>query len=114
MLEPEVTVGMTLTGAMTPAGLGMSCLIPLMESGFVDWLISTGANLYHDAHFALGLPMHRGTPQADDVELRDHGVVRIYDIFFDYGVLLSTDAFVRRSEERRVGKECRSRWSPYH
>src|SRR5918995_6435181 len=49
MLDPEVTVGMTLTGAMTPAGLGMSCLIPLMEAGFVDWVISTGANLYHDA-----------------------------------------------------------------
>ncbi|HEU4698978.1 MAG TPA: deoxyhypusine synthase family protein, partial [Gemmatimonadales bacterium] len=56
MLEPDVTVGMSLTGAMTPAGLGMSSLIPLMEAGFVDWIISTGANLYHDAHFALGLP----------------------------------------------------------
>ena len=44
MLEPDVTVGLTLTGAMTPAGLGMSCLIPLMEAGFVDWIISTGAN----------------------------------------------------------------------
>jgi deoxyhypusine synthase len=95
MLGPDVTVGMTLTGAMTPAGLGMSCLIPLMEAGFVDWLISTGANLYHDAHFGLGLAMHRGTPHADDVELRDKGVVRIYDIFFDYSVLLSTDAFIR-------------------
>src|SRR6266540_1168925 len=100
MLEPDVTVGMTLTGAMTPAGLGMSCLIPLMEAGFVDWIISTGANLYHDAHFALGLAMHRGTPNADDVELRDKGVVRIYDIFFDYHVLLSTDAFVREVSAR--------------
>ena len=100
MLEPDVTVGMTLTGAMTPAGLGMSCLIPLMEAGFVDWIISTGANLYHDAHFALGLAMHRGTPTADDVELRDKGVVRIYDIFFDYSVLLSTDAFVREVSAR--------------
>ena len=100
MLEPDVTVGMTLTGAMTPAGLGMSCLIPLMEAGFVDWIISTGANLYHDAHFALGLAMHRGTPDADDVELRDKGVVRIYDIFFDYNVLLSTDAFIREVSAR--------------
>ena len=100
MLEPDVTVGMTLTGAMTPAGLGMSCMIPLMESGFVDWIISTGANLYHDAHFALGLSMHRGTPNADDVELRDKGVVRIYDIFFDYNVLLSTDAFIREVSAR--------------
>ena len=100
MLEPDTTVGMTLTGAMTPAGIGMSCLIPLMEAGFVDWVISTGANLYHDAHFALGLAMHRGTPNADDVELRDKGVVRIYDIFFDYNVLLSTDKFVREVSAR--------------
>lgn len=100
MLEPEVTVGMSLTGAMTPAGLGMSSLIPLMEAGFVDWIISTGANLYHDAHFALGLAMHQGSPHADDVELRDKGVVRIYDIFFDYSVLLSTDAFVREVSAR--------------
>ena len=100
MLATDVTVGMSLTGAMTPAGLGMSCLIPLMEAGFVDWLISTGANLYHDAHFGLGLSMHRGTPHADDVELRDKGVVRIYDIFFDYAVLLSTDAFIREVSAR--------------
>ena len=100
MLEADVTVGMTLTGAMTPAGLGMSSIIPLMESGFVDWIISTGANLYHDAHFGLGLAMHRGTPHADDVELREKGVVRIYDIFFDYSVLLSTDKFVREVSAR--------------
>jgi len=100
MLQPDTTVGMSLTGAMTPAGIGMSCLIPLMEAGFVDWIISTGANLYHDAHFALGLALHRGRHDADDVELRDKGVVRIYDIFFDYNVLLSTDAFVREVSAR--------------
>src|SRR6266550_3423057 len=92
MLEEDVTVGMSLTGAMTPAGLGMSTIIPLLEAGFIDWVVSTGANLYHDAHFGLGLTMHRGSPFADDVELREEGVVRIYDIFFDYEVLLSTDA----------------------
>jgi deoxyhypusine synthase len=95
MLEPDVTVGMTLTGALTPAGLGMAALIPLIEAGFVDWIISTGANLYHDTHFGLGLEMHRGNPQESDVVLREEGVVRIYDIFFDYDVLLSTDAFFR-------------------
>jgi len=100
MLEPNVTVGMSVTGALTPAGLGMSTIIPLMEAGFVDWIISTGANLYHDAHFALGLSLHQGTPFADDVVLRDKGVVRIYDIFFDYSVLLSTDAFVREVSAR--------------
>ena len=100
MLAPESTVAMSLTGAMTPAGLGMSSLIPLMEAGFVDWIISTGANLYHDAHFALGLSLHQGSHTADDVELREQGVVRIYDIFFDYTVLLSTDAFVREVSAR--------------
>jgi deoxyhypusine synthase len=85
---------------MTPAGLGMSTIIPLLEAGFVDWIISTGANLYHDAHFGLGLAMHQGTPFVDDVELRDKGVVRIYDVFFDYSVLLSTDAFVREVSAR--------------
>ena len=96
MLQQEVTVGMTLTGALTPAGLGMSTIIPLMEAGFVDWIISTGANLYHDAHFGLGLSMHRGNPQASDTVLREEGVVHIYDVFFDYDVLLSTDAFFRK------------------
>jgi deoxyhypusine synthase len=95
MLDPDVTVGLSVSGALTPAGLGMSALIPLLRAGFVDWIVSTGANLYHDAHFGLGLPLHRGTFQVDDVELHDQGVVRIYDIFFDYHVLLDTDAFFR-------------------
>jgi deoxyhypusine synthase len=95
MLAPDAIVGMSLTGALTPAGLGMSCLIPLIENGFVDWIVSTGANLYHDTHFGLGLKMHQGSAETDDVALRKAGVVRIYDIFFDYRVLLSTDAFFR-------------------
>ena len=96
MLKPDVTVGLSLTGALTPAGLGVSCIVPLLKAGFVDWVVSTGANLYHDAHFGLGLPMHAGSPFLDDRVLRDEGVVRIYDILFDYGVLLDTDAFFRQ------------------
>ncbi len=95
MLQPEVTIGMSLTGALSPAGLGMAAIIPLIENGFVDWIVSTGANLYHDTHFGLGLSMHQGSHQANDVVLREQGVVRIYDIFFDYHVLLDTDAFYR-------------------
>ncbi|MGD0042923.1 MAG: deoxyhypusine synthase family protein, partial [Isosphaeraceae bacterium] len=56
-LEPDCTVGLTISGALTPAGLGMSCLIPLIKAGFVDWIVSTGANLYHDTHYALDLPL---------------------------------------------------------
>src|SRR5215471_3427754 len=96
MLAPDVVVGMSVTGALTPAGLGMSCLIPLIENGFVDWMVSTGANLYHDTHFGIGLKMFQGSAEADDIALRKFGVVRIYDIFFDYEVLLSTDAFFRQ------------------
>lgn len=96
MLDDDVTVGVTLTGALTPAGLGMSTLIPLIEAGFIDWIISTGANLYHDTHFGLGLSMHKGTPAISDIVLREEEVVRIYDIFFDYSVLLDTDAFFRQ------------------
>jgi deoxyhypusine synthase len=96
MLEPDVTVGVTLTGALTPAGLGMSSLIPLIKAGFIDWIISTGANFYHDTHFGIGLSMHEGNVQTSDIVLREEQVVRIYDIFFDYSVLLDTDAFFRR------------------
>lgn len=100
MLDLDVTVGLSLTGAMTPAGLGMSSLIPLMEAGFVDWVVSTGANLYHDCHFGLGLALHQGSPFVDDVELKENDVVRIYDILFDYDVLLSTDNFTREVSSR--------------
>ncbi len=96
MLEDDVTIGVTITGALTPAGLGISALIPLVEAGFIDWIISTGANLYHDTHFGLGMSLHHGNPHVSDVELREEEVVRIYDIFFDYSVLLDTDAFFRR------------------
>jgi deoxyhypusine synthase len=96
MLPDGGTVGMSLTGALTPAGYGKSCLVPLIEAGFVDWIVSTGANLYHDTHHAIGLALHEGSPFADDVELREEGVVRIYDIVFDYDVLLQTDRFYRQ------------------
>jgi deoxyhypusine synthase len=96
MLEPDVTIGMSITGALTPAGLGMSALIPLIKAGFVDWIISTGANLYHDTHFGIGLVMREGNAQISDILLREEEVVRIYDIFFDYSVLLDTDAFFRK------------------
>jgi deoxyhypusine synthase len=93
ILADNVTVGLSLSGALTPAGLGQSCLIPLVEKGFVDWIVSTGANLYHDTHFGIGLTLHSGTPFLDDRELKEKEVVRIYDILFSYDVLLKTDKF---------------------
>ncbi|MDP9370949.1 MAG: deoxyhypusine synthase [Chloroflexota bacterium] len=95
MLDPDVTVGVTLAGALTPAGLGLAALSPLIEAGFIDWIVSTGANLYHDTHFGLGMDLREGSHEISDVALRGESVIRIYDIFFHYDVLLSTDAFYR-------------------
>ncbi len=95
MLADNNTVGLALSGALTPAGLGMSCLVPLIEAGYIDWIVSTGANLYHDTHFALGMDLHQSRPGLNDLQLRDHSVIRIYDIVFDYENLLGTDKFYR-------------------
>src|SRR5438445_1239583 len=96
MLNPanDVTIGLTMAGALTPAGLG-GCILTLMEMGFVDFIISTGANLYHDMHHALAMSLHRGDFRLDDTRLQEDGVIRIYDILFADNVLLDTDAFVR-------------------
>lgn len=96
MLQPEhdTTIGLTVAGALTPAGLG-GCMIELMERGLVDFVISTGANLYHDLHYALNFTLHRGTPFVDDVALYDEGVIRIYDVLFPAQVLLETDSYIR-------------------
>ncbi len=96
VMQPGVTVGLSLSGAMTPTGLGISALAPLLEHGFVDYIISTGANLYHDLHYGLGMDLFASHPFVDDVKLRQESRIRIYDIIFDYDVLLETDAFLRK------------------
>lgn len=96
VLKDGVTVGVSLSGAMTPAGFGVSALAPLIRNGFIDWMISTGANLYHDMHYGLGFELFAGSPFLDDVKLREEGTIRIYDIIFGYDVLLETDAFIRK------------------
>src|SRR5262249_35028613 len=77
LLAEDTTVGLSISGALTPAGLGASCLVPLVEAGFVDWIVSTGANLYHDTHFALGMEMHQARPGLDDLKLREESIIRI-------------------------------------
>jgi deoxyhypusine synthase len=96
MLDPasDTTIGLTVAGALTPAGLG-GCVIEMMDRGLVDFIISTGANLYHDLHYALNFTLRRGSPFLDDVELYKEGVIRIYDVLFPATVLLETDAYIR-------------------
>lgn len=98
--EADVTVGITLSGALTPAGLSYAALVPLIEAGFVDWIVSTGANLYHDMHRSLGFDLYQVQPQVDDVELRKQNIIRIYDIIFEQDVLFQTDAFLYRCLEQ--------------
>ncbi|MEI7556797.1 deoxyhypusine synthase [Candidatus Chlorohelix sp.] len=95
VMQPDVTVGVTLSGALTPTGLGYSALVPLIEGGYIDWIISTGANLYHDIHRSLGFELFQSTPFTDDLALREEHIIRIYDILFDQEVLLKSDAYLR-------------------
>ena len=96
MLEPDVTIGMSLSGALTPAGLGCSSIVPLIKAGFVDWIVSTGAILYHDLHFALNYPVRSGSFKMDDTELRDNDIVRVYDVLLGYSdCLMATDEILR-------------------
>jgi deoxyhypusine synthase len=96
MLADDVTVGMSLSGALTPAGLGCSSIVPLIKAGFVDWLVATGAILYHDLHFALNYPVRAGSFKMDDTELRDNDIVRIYDVLLGYSdCLMATDEILR-------------------
>jgi deoxyhypusine synthase len=93
--QPNVTVGVTLSGALTPTGLGTAAIVPLIRAGMIDWIVSTGANLYHDMHRSLGFELFGSTPFTNDIELRENNIIRIYDILFDQNVLLESDAFVR-------------------
>jgi deoxyhypusine synthase len=100
VVRKNVRIGMSLAGALVPAGIGRSCLIPMIKAGMIDWIVSTGANLYHDLHYVLGYDFHEGRAVVDDEKLRDEGIIRIYDIFLDYDALIDTDSFVRETLRR--------------
>lgn len=108
ILQPDVTVGLTLSGALTPAGLSYAAVVPLIEAGFVDWIVSTGANLYHDMHRSLGYRLYQNSPFVDDEVLFQEKTIRIYDIQMEQKVLFQTDAFLYHCLEqpefqRRMG-----------
>jgi len=99
MIDSGATIALTVTGAMAPAGMG-GAFQAMIEAGFVDLVIATGANLYHDFHFALELPVVQGHFNVDDRELYRAGIERIYDVFITEDSLLDTDAFVRQALEK--------------
>jgi len=99
MIDSGATIALTVTGAMAPAGVG-GAIQAMIEAGFVDLVISTGANVYHDLHFALRLPVVQGHFHVDDKALYEAGIERIYDVFITEDSLLDTDAFVREALEK--------------
>jgi deoxyhypusine synthase len=95
MINSETTICLTLSGAMTPIGLGMA-IKSMIEKGFVDWIVSTGANIYHDLHFAYGLPVRQGHFNVDDDILYSKQIVRIYDVYIkERGTLQAQDIIVQ-------------------
>lgn len=92
----DTTIACTMAGALTPAGIGGN-LIELIKKGFIDFIISTGANLYHDIHFALDLPVFKGSLSTDDYKLQKDEIVRIYDIFIPFKTLFDTDKYLQEN-----------------
>ena len=91
MLNENTTVGLTVAGALTPIGMS-GVIISLIKAGFVDFIISTGANLYHDLHRPYDCPMVQGEADVNDNALAEVGIARIYDVFIeDQDTLMATD-----------------------
>ena len=100
MIETDSTICLTLAGAMTPIGIGRS-ISAMIETGFIDWIVSTGANVYHDLHFAYNLPVRQGHFDVDDDVLYSKQIVRIYDVYIkEMGTLQAQDIIVQRQMER--------------
>jgi deoxyhypusine synthase len=89
--QADVCTFLTMSGAMTPAGLHQSCVVPLLERGLVDCITTTGANLYHDAHRVIGHRIREIDPNAGDITYRLARIIRIYDLGFREETLLETD-----------------------
>ena len=100
MIDNDLTVCLTLAGAMTPIGMGRT-ISALIEAGFVDWIVSTGANVYHDLHFAYDLPVRQGHFDVDDDILYSKQIVRIYDVYIkEMGTLQAQDMLVQKDIKR--------------
>lgn len=89
------TVFLGLAGPLIAAGL-RQVIRDLIVGGYVDVVVSTGAILYQDIYQARGFGHYRGTPQADDVRLRDLRIDRIYDTYVDEEKFWETDKWCGR------------------
>ena len=96
MMESDATVCLTIAGAMTPIGFG-KIISTMIENGFIDWIVTTGANVYHDLHFAYDLPVRQGHFDVDDDTLYSKQIVRIYDVYIkEIGTLQAQDIIMQK------------------
>ena len=97
MIEEDTTICLTVSGALTPVGFG-GIIKTLIERGFIDWIVTTGANVYHEDHFAWGLPVKQGSFNVDDMKLYENEIVRIRDIYIKfYETLEAEDQIIQKS-----------------
>src|ERR671914_2436763 len=104
MIDTNSTVCLTLSGAMTPIGLGKS-IGTMIENGFIDWIVTTGANVYHDLHFAYDLPVRQGHFEVDDDILYSKQIVRIYDVYIKEVETLQAQDNIVQSEIKKKSNE---------
>lgn len=93
MLSGHTTIFMGLAGALVPAGM-RKILVHIIENRWIDCLVSTGANLFHDIHETLGKYHWRGSHEADDCQLKEAGIDRIYDTFAVEQEFRETDEYI--------------------
>jgi deoxyhypusine synthase len=104
MIDTNSTICLTLAGAMTPIGLGKS-IGTMIANGFIDWIVTTGANVYHDMHFAYDLPVRQGHFEVDDDILYSKQIVRIYDVYIKEIETLQTQDYIIQNEIKKKSKE---------
>jgi deoxyhypusine synthase len=105
MIDRETTICLTLAGAMSPIGLGKT-IAKMIEKGFIDWIVSTGANVYHDLHFAYDLPVRQGHFNVDDDILYSRQIVRIYDVYIkEIGTLQAQDVIIQDNIKKHINQK---------
>ncbi|OPY37171.1 MAG: putative deoxyhypusine synthase [Methanoregula sp. PtaU1.Bin051] len=101
LADPDCTILFGLSGAMIPAGM-QRCLVEMVKRHYVDVIVSTGANVFHDICEHLGVCHYLGHHHVDDVELYRQGIDRIYDVFAYEEEFRSVDRMIARWSESIV------------
>ena len=93
MLGDDVLIFLGVAGALSSGGLRL-VIAHLIEYRYVDCLVSTGANLYHDLHETRGRRHFLGSPNVDDRELQSAHIDRVYDTFVDEDEFVDNDNWI--------------------